>query len=269
MPVPFIGARARPAPNAAPHRRKRCQSVRIGEKVLVSCFIIAMTRRMALPPAAVERSGATSGLGNGLELAAAQRAEEAVAPAGMAGDAGLVDQQQQRVAVAIDAAAPSGAAPGPRSRPCATALARARPVADAAGRQRLRAPPSRFIQASISTSPVSCCWAIAGTSPSASNLIAASSAAFRRYRRLRRSRSFKGHASGSVAASHVVGIIYTHPEGRARMRGHEGRRQPAQNLRRSTAIAWRLSACRPTTSLPHDTDTAAGYVSAADRGWPA
>ena len=40
------------SPTCAPHASNRAQSVTTGEKVLVSCFIIAMTMRMADTPAA-------------------------------------------------------------------------------------------------------------------------------------------------------------------------------------------------------------------------
>ena len=37
------------SPKCAPHASNRAQSVTIGEKVLVSCFIIAMTMRITDP----------------------------------------------------------------------------------------------------------------------------------------------------------------------------------------------------------------------------
>ena len=67
-----------------------------------------------------------------LELAVADRAEEAVVPAGVAGDAGLVDQDQQGVAVAIDAQIDQVLDVARRVALAPRRLARARPVADAA-----------------------------------------------------------------------------------------------------------------------------------------
>ena len=88
-------------------------------------------------------------------------------------------------------AVPSGAGPGPKSRPCAIArrgsATSSRPCRCSGSRRW----PSRFIQAIISTSPVSCCCAIAGTSPSALNLTRASS-------RHASSRSCRGSQSGEA-----------------------------------------------------------------------
>ena len=58
---------------------------------------------------------------DGLERAVADGAEEAVVASGMAGDAGLVDQDQQRVAVAVDPEIDQRSGCGPTCRPCATA----------------------------------------------------------------------------------------------------------------------------------------------------
>src|SRR5579875_3777324 len=83
----------------------------------------------------------------------------------MAGHAPLVDEQEQRIAVAVKAQLPQDL---DLSRALAFApqlLPRPRPVAGAA-LARLVRTASRFIQASIRISPVSYCCAIAGTRPS-------------------------------------------------------------------------------------------------------
>jgi hypothetical protein len=118
---------------------------------------------------AVERLGRHLGRGDFDQRSVACRAEKAVPAAGVAGDAVLVHQQQQGVAVTIDSqflqvldlAGSLAFAPQPGSA--------AAEVADAAGREG-------FIQAIIRTSPVSCCWAMAGTRPLASKRTACSTA---------------------------------------------------------------------------------------------
>src|SRR5215475_6034448 len=70
--------------NAAP-RRERRRRLRWVNSVLLLFVHVDQHRR------------------NGLELAVADRAEETVVPPGVAGDAGLLDLDQQRVAVAVDA----------------------------------------------------------------------------------------------------------------------------------------------------------------------
>src|SRR5471030_1525886 len=71
------------------------------------------------------------------QLAIADRPEEAVMPAGVAGHAGLLDLDQQRVAVAINAEIDQLLDVARRVALAPGTLARARPVADAAGAHRL------------------------------------------------------------------------------------------------------------------------------------
>ena len=76
--------------------------------------------------AAIQVSGRNQRRGDLHQRAVAHGAEEAVAAAGVAGDALLVHQQQQRVAVAIDAQFLQMLHLAGASRPCATARSRLR-----------------------------------------------------------------------------------------------------------------------------------------------
>src|ERR1700689_3204954 len=83
------------------------------------------------------RDGRFHGLGYLGEIVAARRAEKAAARAGVAGGTGLIDQQQQRIAVAIDAQLHQTLHMARAFALAPELLARARPVADAAGLERL------------------------------------------------------------------------------------------------------------------------------------
>ena len=97
----------------------------------------------------------------------------------MTGGADLVDEQQQRVAVAVEPhlADVLGVARGLALDPVLAARLRDQYVARRVA--SVRASASSSIQASISTSPVVASWTTAGTSPSALRLSSAAMAGSR------------------------------------------------------------------------------------------
>src|SRR5579875_3021876 len=82
--------------------------------------------------------GGAGRLLNFAQHAVARGTEETAARAGVAGDAALIDQQQQRVAVAVDAQLDEALHVSRAFALAPQLLAGSRPVADSAGAERLR-----------------------------------------------------------------------------------------------------------------------------------
>src|SRR5579883_71160 len=98
---------------------------------------MAMTKRRAMSGLrAVERLGIDDRLGDALERTPAHRAEEAASRSRMTGGTGLIDKEQQRVAVAIDPKLDQPLRLAGRFTLAPELAARPREIGDAAGGQR-------------------------------------------------------------------------------------------------------------------------------------